>query len=204
MKKTLLISGLLSAFILGGIFTYTYMTRYSETGGTNTAENILEKPIHVLGQRGDYQVLDVSAHNGTYAVRTIASTKENIVIGVYIAGSDGSTSLYLVSRETNDAVLLGLVDNIEKAVLTSPDKAHIAIITEKEITVLKTSDLSYRVVYTAKTGTMPGTLSGFPSFIPKVKWSSFTTLEVRVYATDSPYDDGTNTITPLETKTVSL
>jgi hypothetical protein len=66
------------------------------------------------------------------------------------------------------------------------------------------STLSYKTVYEPQLGELHGLLTEFPSFIPKVRWTSDTTLEVSIYTEKLYTPEEQEAAIPTERRLISI
>lgn len=121
------------------------------------------------------------------------------LVCLYIKNSDTPCALEFHPSNKSGLIKLGVFDHPGSSVLPSPDKSHILLIAEEKVTVLSSDSFAVVFERSSPPGYAFGTYDAFPSFYPKGRWISTTTIELPLYAADTlePYDNAPAALRPM-------
>lgn len=130
--------------------------------------------------------------------------------------SQGEPECSLVASDTADGAAQDLGITLDPGsettnVLLSPDKTHVLVVLAREAILIDVATLTKKTVATLDDSQAFGVYNEFPSFTARAKWSDTKSIELSVFAANTPdaFTSGDGTVIyekpiRLSTKTVSI
>lgn len=182
--RNLLIAGavLLLALLIGG-----FVFLYNQNSPTQISQE-KEVSLESLNTDPNYAYTEVLRTDGhSFLCRERRYTESACVLFVL----ENSTTTYLGIS----------TDNPSRALLPSPDKKYLLVVTEHTGLLIDTASLAKKVVIETSADQELGVFTGLPSFLPKARWLDPTHLEFSIYKAGSLDDLSPS---PVEKKVVDI